>query len=363
VPSDCNGPTGPLGSPRSTPISEDPERDLAGALHEVSNALTVIIGWLDRARASAGANEDLCRAIDTAYARARDGRYIARSAIGAPVDTLAKEQPLEELVTEALTGVLPEAAAREVTLAATPSGTRAGALVDDARIALQIVTNLLLNAIAFSPPGGTVTVDADLIDDEIVVRVRDEGPGILPERRERVFSRGRSTRDGGAGIGLVHARALARRYGGELSLETSERGACFVVKWPRAAVRSSRVMGSAFSRSLAGRRVLVVEDDAAVLILLETALSARGAEVICARDTRELAIALGSAPFHAALLDLSPLGIHPGDQMRAVRSGSPSARVVVISGSALAPPDDVAELIAAWVRKPFDLGEVLAALS
>src|SRR4051812_29289889 len=66
-------------------VSELPERDLAGALHEVSNALTVVLGWIEGARA-ADQNSNVRGALDVAIARARLAHRIVRRAIGAAVD-------------------------------------------------------------------------------------------------------------------------------------------------------------------------------------------------------------------------------------------------------------------------------------
>lgn len=354
-----NRPVGPLPSPSSS--GEDPTRDLAGALHEVSNALTVVIGWIERVNAGE-LPSDARHALDVALARALDGRAIARGAIGAAVEPLHAEQPLAELIAEALTGVFPQASLRDLVLEPVIAEDHRSALVDEPRIALQILTNLLMNAIAFAPRGTVIRTETAIVGGELVVRVVDEGPGIVPERRDQLFREGRTTRNGGAGVGLVHARSLARRHGGELSLEPSTRGACFSLRWPQAAARSTRAPRTPERTSLAGKRVLLVEDDASVLVLLETALGTRGAEVVCARTADELAVALSGLSFDAALVDLSPLGSDIAGHLGAIRTSSPNARVIVVSGCAA--PDDAALAAAnAWVRKPFDLGEILAALA
>ncbi|RYE85175.1 MAG: HAMP domain-containing histidine kinase, partial [Myxococcales bacterium] len=199
--------------------------DLAGALHEVSNALTVVVGWLERALGTA-LDPEQRRALTLAHVRALDGRDIARAAIGARSPS-SVQQSLASLLDEALVGVQPEAVSRGVHLSLRPLA--GGLLVDDARVALQILTNLLLNAVAFSPPGSTVEVSALVDQGEAVMRVADEGPGLPPERRARVFERGSTTRPGGAGLGLAHAHALALAHG----------GAAFLLRWPGGPARSS----------------------------------------------------------------------------------------------------------------------------
>jgi PAS domain S-box-containing protein len=85
-----------------------------------------------------------------------------------------------------------------------------------------IVGQLLENAFKYSPEGGPVTIRADAVGDRIVVTVEDEGVGIRPEDRERVFERftqadgGDRRRFGGIGLGLYIVRQLARAQGGEI---------------------------------------------------------------------------------------------------------------------------------------------------
>jgi PAS domain S-box-containing protein len=88
-----------------------------------------------------------------------------------------------------------------------------------------IVGQLLENAFKYSPDGGAVVVSAGLQNDKIVVTVQDEGIGIRPEDRERVFERfvqgeaGDRRRFGGIGLGLYIVRQLARAQGGDVAAE------------------------------------------------------------------------------------------------------------------------------------------------
>lgn len=344
----------------ATPPQAPAERDLAGALHEVSNALTVVVGWVERALASP-LDPELHRALSLAHARALDGRDIARSAIGARPPS-SVQQTLASLLDEAISGVLPEAARRDVHVALKPVG-QGRALLDDARVALQILTNLLLNAVAFSPAGATVEVSAQLDQNEALIRVADQGPGLPAERQARLFERGASTREGGAGIGLAHAHDLAAQHGGELLLEASPRGACFSLRWPCAPTRSSAGLTPRPSVALQGRRVLLIEDDSSIIDLLDIALSARGAEVVAASDASELPAILSQKPFDIVLLDWSPIATDARAHLNAVRSACPGAPLVAISGSAALLDTEALALCSAWVRKPFELVELLGALA
>jgi DNA-binding response OmpR family regulator len=108
--------------------------------------------------------------------------------------------------------------------------------------------------------------------------------------------------------------------------------------------------------------VLVVEDDADVAALLQSALGARGAEVVVARTAAEL-FAHANGAHDAALVDLSPIANDVHGAVAALRKGSPDVALVFISGSAVGLPEGVELTRARWVRKPFEVGEIVAALA
>lgn len=287
------------------------ERDLAGALHEVSNALTVVLGWLESARYELSDSDPIKRAVDIAWSRALLGRGIARRAIGAETAEPEEDASLAELAQDAVLGVEREASKRGTTVELSTDASAAGALVGAAPALLQVLTNLLLNAIAMSPEGAKVKVEIGVASSEAVLAVADNGPGIAPERRATLFHSRISRRTGGAGIGLAHAHALSQNKGGWLRLATAERGARFEIGWPLVASRSSQRLSSRAPAPLHGVRVLLLEDDDAVIGLLSTALSLRGADVSCARTEGELlqatAAGAGSGTFDAVLLNLPDL--------------------------------------------------------
>jgi signal transduction histidine kinase len=108
----------------------------------------------------------------------------------------------------------------------------------------QVVTNLLQNAIRHSPFGGTVRLDAYPVDDSVVIEVGDEGPGIAPEDRDRVFERfARGTTgarphvgsSGGTGIGLAIVRWAVDLHGGHVEVADTPSGATMRVTLPTVA--------------------------------------------------------------------------------------------------------------------------------
>jgi two-component system sensor histidine kinase KdpD len=102
----------------------------------------------------------------------------------------------------------------------------------------QVVTNLLDNALRFSPPGGEVMISVAPWHGSVQLRVADQGPGIPVGERERVFEafyRGDSEERSGSGLGLAITRAIVLAHGGQIRIEgTPSGGAAVVLELPLA---------------------------------------------------------------------------------------------------------------------------------
>ena len=105
---------------------------------------------------------------------------------------------------------------------------------------VQALDNLLDNAAKFSPPGTAIDVDASVWDDEVVISVRDRGPGISPEHWSRVFERfykvdrARPREAGGFGLGLAITKHLVQVLGGRIWTEAArDGGQVFSIALPR----------------------------------------------------------------------------------------------------------------------------------
>ena len=345
----------------------DPHRDVTGALHDVSNELTVMLGWIGEARAQGATREIIDDALRIVEQRARAARDLARRAIGAtPVVT--EEEPLGSLVAQALRALSVEAQKAGVKLV--DHGLRGESAARTARVSgagdvSQVLTNLVLNALAYAPSESAIAVSIGARETQVTIGVVDEGPGVSDARRSSIFH-GDSARPGGSGVGLRHARAMARAVGGDLELLSlpGVRGAHFRLTWPRADAIPPAPRSVPRMKIFEGTRILVVEDDAHVTQLLEAALSARGASVTIARNIAELAAVLvPDAPHDAILMDLSPIAADPDAAIASVRANSPQATLVVISGSALELPVPLQTGEVRFVRKPFEVGEIVAALA
>jgi len=105
---------------------------------------------------------------------------------------------------------------------------------------VQVIDNLLTNAVSFSPSGGVVTVSVRRAETTLLLEVADRGPGIPEEHLDRLFTRFFSYRpdeqdsSSHTGLGLAIVRAIVEGVGGAVSARNrSERGAVFTVVLPR----------------------------------------------------------------------------------------------------------------------------------
>lgn len=139
---------------------------------------------------------------------------------------------------EAMEMLRPIAAAGQVRLEARLPARAAAVLADRQRV-VQVIGNLVGNALRVSPAGGTVVLEAEEAGGEVVFRVADAGPGIPEHDLPNLFRRfWRPERAGGlgAGLGLAIARGIVEAHGGRIGVDTGPRGSTFWFTLPAGGV-------------------------------------------------------------------------------------------------------------------------------
>ncbi len=144
-----------------------------------------------------------------------------------------------------------QAEAQHVSYSFSPGAAGVRVRVDRDKM-VQIVLNLLTNAVKFTPPGGRVELASSVDDSAARIQVRDTGPGIPPDRLSSIFEpfvqleRRLETERGGVGLGLAISRDLAERMGGGVTVESVfGKGATFTVRLPIASNAQGSLAGSA----------------------------------------------------------------------------------------------------------------------
>ena len=142
---------------------------------------------------------------------------------------------LASLAAEAI--VMLDAPADERGVTIEPQGERTLPAKGEQRAVIQILVNLIGNAIRHSPGGGRIRLEFTQYGQQSSVAVSDEGPGVEPEDQERIFERFERAepREEGAGLGLAISRRLARSMGGDVTLDSAPgEGARFTLTLPSA---------------------------------------------------------------------------------------------------------------------------------
>lgn len=259
----------------------------------------------------------------------------------------------------------------------------------DAERLKQIVWNLLINAIKFTPKEGTVWVTLNRIESDLRLSVRDSGIGIAPELLTHIFdsfwqSDSKSTRShGGLGIGLSIAKHLVDLHGGSIEArsEGKGKGAEFIVRLPvspliSATLGVAKVPVTVPTRQplarpevLAGSSVLIIDDEEDARDLLRVVLESCDAKVLAASSVVEGLALLQSEHVDLIVSDVGMPEQDGYDLIRAVRSlpDQTKANLPAIALTAFARAEDRTRALLAGfnvhMSKPVELAELLIALA
>ncbi|HVN27976.1 MAG TPA: PAS domain S-box protein [Candidatus Binataceae bacterium] len=276
---------------------------LAVVSHELRSPLNAITGWASLLQTGRLSGEQAQRAVETIQRNAQlqnqmiaDLLDVSRIVSGRMRLDIRSFQ-LIDVIEAALEVVRPAAEGRGIRLQ-TFLDPGAGPVAGDPDRLQQVFTNLLSNSIKFTPRGGRVQVQLHRVNSHVEILVTDTGEGIDAQVLPFIFERFRqggtgSTREyGGLGLGLTIAKHLTELHGGIISARSEGRGkgTQFTVQLPlMAAVQSSdgedREHPTAQQElrgnvpSLAGLRVLIVDDEADARDVVSMILSSAGAEV------------------------------------------------------------------------------------
>ena len=141
-------------------------------------------------------------------------------------------EPVEPIVRETAEAFLPKAEQRRITLEVESPPADLTIAADRARV-VQLLGNLVGNALKFTPEGGRVALRVSRSDHQVRFEVADNGPGIAPENVPHIFEQYWKGAGQGTGLGLFIARSIARAHRGDLQVKTAPgAGATFFFTLP-----------------------------------------------------------------------------------------------------------------------------------
>ena len=359
--------------------------------HELRTPLNAILGWTQLMVKADASPDVIARGLDVISRNTRlQGQLISdlldvSRIVSGKLRLDIEHVDLAAVVRDAIDTVQGDADAKRITINRDLDA-GVGMIAGDAGRLQQIVWNLLSNAIKFTPEGREISVRVGRIDGDVTIAVTDTGVGIRPDFLPYIFDRFQQAdpsitrRFGGLGLGLSIVKHLVELHGGSITAESGGigQGATFRVVLPSSAgahaadqPRSDAVSKEAPDPrdSLAGIRVLVVEDEPDTSEFIERFLRGYGAEVLVARSARE---ALSRLPVDKVDIVVSDIGlpdVDGYDLMHHIRRLPPQAggAIPAIALTAYARTEDRTRAFRAGYQahlaKPIEPAELVATIA
>ncbi|WRP06080.1 ATP-binding protein [Rossellomorea aquimaris] len=203
----------------------------------------------------------------------------------------------------------------------------------------QAFTNLISNAIKYSPDGGTVTIYLREEEDSILIDIRDEGLGIPNEAIPNLFTKfyrvdnSDRRRIGGTGLGLTIVKEIIETHDGEITVSSEEgKGSVFTIRLPLVTIQTFKEDEHCGN----GMNIIVIEDDINLASLLKAELSDSGFKVQHTPSGNEALKEMKESKPDAVVLDIMLQGNMSGwDVLENIKSDHHLAQVPIIISSAL----------------------------
>ena len=252
-------------------------------------------------------------------------------------------------------------------------GDLAAAMVNvDANRMMQVLANLLSNAVKYSPAGGKVRMAVERSDRHIRITVKDNGPGIPDEFKERIFQKfaqadsSDTRKKGGTGLGLSITKAIVEHMGGRIWFD-SQPGVqtAFHVEFPEWVERKLPEIGQCVEGAV--HRVLVCEDSRDTAAILRMMMEHAGYAVDIAYDASQAKQLLAQGGYAAMTLDLALPGQSGISLIRELHEQATTANLPILVVSAKAAEGrrelDGEEFgVVEWIDKPVIQERLLSVL-
>ncbi len=233
---------------------------------------------------------------------------------------------------------------------------------------VEVAANLIANAADALPTGGKIRVSTFQKEREVFLAVRDDGTGMSPETKSKIFFPFFTTKGKrGTGLGLSVAYGVVTRHGGEIAVQSEEgKGSLFTLRFPASTPAPKKPEPVATAVKKVGElSILVVDDDENIRNVLAEMLDFLGHRVAAAPDGGEAFNLLGRADYDLVITDLGMPGVSGWEVARRVKEKNPKTPVMLVSGwGAQIDSARVQESgIDLVLNKPFHLDDVRRSIS
>jgi PAS domain S-box-containing protein len=310
-----------------------------GVAHDFNNLLTVVLGNIDMLSRKAEEAPQRARRIDAMRQAAEKGRDLTRQLLA-----FSRRQHLSPVtldvnaLIDGFASLMRQAVGEAVTLELALSKKPLCANVDPTQLETALL-NLAVNARDAMPDGGTLTIATRTVGGQVAIEVRDTGVGMSPEVRDRVFEPFFTTKDvgKGSGLGLSQVYGFVRQSDGHVEIESAVgEGATVRLLLPASSEAAPERRTTQVPPETVGgtERLLVVEDDPAVLELTVEMLTSLGYQVTTATHAAEaLTVLRGEEPIDLLFSDIvMPGGASGVSLAREAQTLRPEMQILLTSG-------------------------------
>lgn len=343
-------------------------RMAGGVAHDFNNLLATIVFNLEAARATLEPGDPVLTYLDELALAATKAGGVTRQLL-----LYSRKKPFElrrvschQAISDAVR--LTQGMRGSVTVNVSLTASLDTVLLDDGQLD-QVLVNLLVNAKDAIGSRGQIEITSENPSpDTIVVRVKDDGPGIPKELQTKIFEPYFTTKEvgKGTGLGLSTAVAVIEKAGGSLSVSSSEGGTTFEITLPVAERHETAPSAPTIAPPTPGSEpaVLLVEDETSIRNLLHRLLEECGYRVTSAATGSAAAQLLkGRQLFDVLVTDLVLPGVSGPDLAKAFQETRPGSPVLFMSGY---PGDTLEESELAvksrFLAKPFSPEQLLESL-
>jgi len=318
---------------------------LAMLAHELRNPLAPISSALEVIRSTKG---DTAHLVPMCEIMSRQIHHMSRllddlldvSRITRGVVQLNKQAAdLRVLGERCLQSARMSVAKKSIALSTNVSETPVPIFVDVTRVE-QVITNLINNAVKFTPTGGRISVSIGIQEESAVCTVRDTGRGITETFLPHIFDlfsqadRSLARSEGGLGIGLTLVRSLVHMHGGTVEAHSDgvDQGSEFTVRLPLSSgspVESSQKVATA---SRGKNRILIIEDNVDSAETLSRMLTLMGHECFVAHDGVQGLETFNQVKPNVVLLDIGLPKMNGYEVAERLRAANPGLRLIALTG-------------------------------
>jgi PAS domain S-box-containing protein len=361
---------------------------LATMSHELRTPLNAVLGWVQILQSGAVSEANRERALATINRNARaqaqiiDDLLDVSRIITGKLHLTVEPVDLVAVVDAAVEAINLAAGAKQITVRKQLNRS-ASIVVGDADRLRQVVSNLLTNAVKFTPTGGRIDIRLDAADGLARIRIADNGQGIDPAFLPHVFDRfwqadsSTTRKHGGLGLGLAIVRHIMEMHGGRVSADSPGKGlgATFTIELPLAVTSSAAAPdesadpsgghNAALLGSLENAFVLVVDDEVDARDLVADVFTRAGAKVACASSATDALRIIKARTPQLLVCDIGMPERDGYDLLREIRAlDGANADIPVVALTAYARDEDRQRALGAGfqvhVAKPFDADDLLA---